>query len=414
MSDLLIRNVELDGVQTDIRVENGRFVRIAPNQVDSADRVLDALGLAIMPSFVNGHTHAAMSLLRSYADDRTLHDWLENYIWPAESALTEEDIYHGTRLACLEMIRSGTTCFNDMYWHFEGIVRAVEESGMRAVLSSVFIDFGDQERALAQQQDTERLWKASKACSERIQFALGPHAIYTVSEASLQWIAHFAETHGLMVHIHLSETQKEVEDCLVQHGMRPVEYLEHLGVLNERVIAAHAIHLSDSEIHLLAQRRVKVVHNPASNMKLSSGSFAYQRLRDAGVEILLGTDGNASNNNLDMLEEMKLAALHAKLVHNNPTTLPAKDIFNIATSDGAKALGLDAGRIQEGSLADCLLVDLFNHRLTPGYDLVADMVYSADSSCIHSVICDGRILMENGIVPGEQEIIEQARAYSRK
>ena len=411
---LLIKNVELEKNQTDVLIEGNCFSLIGPALQLDADRVIDGAGKALLPTFVNMHTHAAMTLLRSYADDLELHDWLNNHIWPREAEMTEEDIYHGTRLACLEMIRSGTTCFNDMYWHFHGTARAVEEMGLRAMLSSVFIDFSSPEKAEEQQALTRTLHAECARYSSRIGFALGPHAVYTVSEESLRWAKTYADENGLLIHIHVSETAKEVEDCVSQHGCRPVEWLDKIGLLGPNMIAAHAVHVSDAEIALLAQRGVKVVHNPVSNMKLASGSFRYAKMAKAGVTVSLGTDGCSSNNNLDMLEEMKVAALHAKLVECDPTVLPAKDVFRMATTNGAQALGLECGVIAPGRLADCMLVDLSNHRLAPGYNLIDDLVYSADSSCIDTVICDGKILMENGKIEGEEKIVSEARRYVKR
>jgi 5-methylthioadenosine/S-adenosylhomocysteine deaminase len=408
---LLIKHSELNGEPQDILIEGNRFKRIAPNLSAAGANVIDGTDKAIIPGFINMHTHASMTLIRSYADDLELHDWLNKYIWPLEAKLTEEDIYHGARLACLEMIKSGTTCFNDMYWHFNGVARAVEEMGMRAMLSSVFIDLNDAERAAAERKQAEQLFAESKNYSDRIGFALGPHAIYTVSKKSLQWAKAFADEHGLLFHIHVSETEKEVEDCLQQYGLRPIQWLEKIGLLGPNVIAAHVLHVTAPEIEILAKHQVKVVHNPVSNMKLASGRFPYARLKQAGVELSLGTDGASSNNNLCMLEEMKIAALQAKLLHEDPTVLPAGSIFEMATVNGASALGWDIGEIAEGKLADCVLVDLKNPRLVPGYNLIDDLVYSADSSCIDTVICDGNILMQQGRVEGEDEIISAARAY---
>lgn len=411
---LLIRKVQLHGREADVLIEGNRFARMGANLAVESAQEIDARGMAILPSFVNMHTHAAMTLMRSYADDLELHDWLENHIWPLEAQMTEEDIYHGTRLACLEMIKSGTTCFNDMYWHFHGTARAVEEMGLRATLSSVFIDFNDETKAREQRSLTETLFEESKRYSSRIGFALGPHALYTVSEASLRWAKAFADDNHLPIHIHVSETKKEIQDCIALHGLRPVQWLEKIGFLGANVIAAHVIHVSDEEIGILARRNVKVVHNPVSNMKLASGSFPFGRMCAAGVDMSLGTDGCSSNNNLSMMEEMKVAALHAKLVHNDPTVLPAHAAFKMATINGAQALGLDCGEIAVGKLADCMLVDLANHRLAPGYRLEDDMVYSADSSCVDTVVCNGKILMRGGHVDREEEIVAEARAYKEK
>jgi 5-methylthioadenosine/S-adenosylhomocysteine deaminase len=411
---LLIKNVEFNGQLTDILIEGNRFKTIAPDLHVDCDTILDGTDKAVIPGLVNMHTHASMTLMRSYADDLTLHDWLNNYIWPLEAKLNEEDIYHGARLACLEMIKSGTTCFNDMYWHYHGVARAVEEMGLRAVLSSVFIDLNDEERAQSERDLATKLFEESKQYSDRINFALGPHAIYTVSKSSLQWAKSFADEHGLLFHIHISETEKEVDDCKQLRGLRPIEWLEKIGLLGPNVIVAHAVHVTEREISILAKHGVKVVHNPVSNMKLASGGFQYKKMQEAGIHLSLGTDGASSNNNLCMLEEMKVATLQAKLTHNDPTVLPAKEVFDMATKNGALALGLDCGSIAEGKLADCVLVDLNNPRLVPGYQLIDDLVYSADSSCVDTVICDGKILMQNGKVDGEEEIIAEARTYKKR
>lgn len=409
--DLVIRNTELEGRIVDVAISEGRFAQIGRVTVPLGTESLNANGMAILPTFVNMHTHAAMSLLRGYADDLPLHRWLEEYIWPAEARLTEADVYHGTRLACLEMIKSGTTCFNDMYWHFHGTARAVEEMGLRAVLSAVMIDLNDPEKARTSREQVVQLFDEARRYSDRIQFALGPHAIYTVSQASLEWLRGFASDNHLLLHIHLSETDREVQECLALHGLRPVEWLEQIGFLADDVIAAHGVHLSDREIEILAQRGVKVVHNPTSNMKLASGRFSYKRLAEAGVALSLGTDGCASNNNLCMLEEMKMAALQAKLLHEDPTVLSAQEAFAMATENGARALRLDVGTIAVGKLADCMLIDRSNHRLAPGFRLIDDLVYSAAHSCIDTVICAGRVLMRGGRVEGEEEIVAAARRY---
>ena len=411
---ILIKEVLLDGKTVDVWIEENRFKQMEPHLDVPGATVLDGRNKAILPSFVNMHTHASMTLMRSYADDLDLHDWLENYIWPMEAKLDEEDIYHGARLACLEMIKSGTTCFNDMYWHYHGIARAVEEMGLRAVLSSVFLDFNDVSKAAEQRELTERLFGETKEYSDRIRFALGPHAIYTVSKESLKWVNRFAAEKKVLIHIHISETRKEVDDCLSLYGLRPVQWLDKIGLLGPNVIAAHVVHVTDEEIGILARNGVKVVHCPVSNMKLASGNFPFKKMQAKGVEIALGTDGCSSNNNLDMMEEMKIAALQAKLLHNDPTLLSANMAFEMATLHGAKALGLEAGKIAEGQLADCILVDLSNHRLAPGYHLESDMVYSADNSCIDTVICDGRILMQDAYVEGEEEIVSEARKYKKR
>ncbi len=386
---------------------------IGPSINREAAQIIDGTNKAVIPSFNNAHTHASMNLLRGYADDLSLYEWLEKKIWPLEANLTEEDVYWGTRLACLEMIKSGTTFFNDMYWYFHGTARAVADSGLRATVSAVFIDRDDPSKSQEQIRTNEKLFEESKEYGDRLMFALGPHAIYTVSKHSLQWAKEYADKHDLLIHTHLAETEKEVQDCLKQHGKRPVEYLADLGLLGPNLLAAHVIWVTDKEINLLEKHDVKVVYCPTSNMKLSSGIFPYTRMRDAGVTIALGTDSCAANNNLDMLEEMKIAALLQKLNDHDPTTLPADDAFALATTKAAAVFGLNCGEIAVGKLADLLLVDLEHVSLVPNHNLVTNLVYSSHGSCIDTTICDGKILMQGGVVEGEEEVFREARARAR-
>ena len=380
-----------------------------------ADIVIDASNKALVPGFVNTHTHAAMTLFRGYADDLPLRTWLQDHIWPLEAKLTEEDVYWGTKLACLEMIRSGTTAFNDMYWHALASARAVEDMGIRAAISNVFIDVagesdeGDDETV--QKENRKLTEKLRSDYSDRILPALGPHAIYTVSEESLLWTAEFArEKEGdMLIHIHVSETEQEVNDCIERTGMRPVEYLDHIGFLGPNVVAAHCVWLDDREIALLARHDVKVAHNPVSNMKLAVGmAMRYPELRAAGVCISLGTDGCASNNNLDMLETAKFASLAQKAAANEPTVLPADESLALITRNGADVLRTGGGSIAEGSAADLLLIDLLLPEMTPFHNLNSNLVYSAHGGCVDTTICDGVVLMQNRVVPGEAEILRRA------
>ncbi len=406
---ILIKNVRLKGEAVDVLIRGNRFDSIGPDVDAPADTVIDGAGKAILPSLHNCHTHAAMTLMRGYADDMSLHAWLADHIWPFEAKLTEDDIYWGAKLACLEMIKSGTTFFTDMYWHWRGTARAVEEMGLRAALSAAFFDFGDPARAESMKRQVMDLHAASAAYSNRIRFILGPHAIYTVSSDSLRWLWNYADRHGLLIHTHLSETQKEVDDCLAAHGKRPVEYLHDLGFLGPNLSLAHAIWMTEDEMALLARHGVQVVHCPVSNMKLASGRFDHAAMSRHGVSVALGTDGCASNNNLDMFEEMKFASLLAKLGTMDPTALSARDTLDLATVNGARMFGLDGGRIASGMLADCVLIDLNHARMTPGFNLVSDVVYSAGGGCVDTTICDGRVLMRGGKVDGEEEILAQVR-----
>lgn len=411
---ILIKQVQHNDQPVDIFISGNHIQTIGDCSGIHAEIVLDGRDKAILPTFHNGHNHAAMAYMRSYADDIELHAWLNNHIWPFESKVTAEDVYDGARLACLEMIKSGTTFFNDMYWFWHSTARAVNEMGMRAALSAVFIDFDDPVKAKEQMEFNTRLFEERTQYSNRIIYQPGPHAIYTVSEKSLRWCVEFAAEHNLMIHTHLSETKKEVDDCIAKHGMRPPAYLDSLGFLGPNVTAAHCIWLEQSEMELLAGRGVKALHCPVSNMKLASGKFRFSDAQKAGMQIAIGTDGCASNNALDMGAEIKAAALLEKHFTGDPTALDAQTAWHAGTRAAAEMFGLNSGIIEEGALADCMLVDLNNERLVPGYNLISDMVYSAGSSCIDTVICDGRILMQNRHVPGEEEIIAKGRALKEK
>ncbi len=411
---ILIKNVLCQGREQDVLIQGSRFSRIGPNLAFEADQILDGSHQAILPSFVNGHTHAAMTLLRGYADDMELHTWLNNYIWPMEARLKPEDVTIGARLACLEMIKTGTTFFNDMYWHYGATARAVEDMGIRAALSSVFIDFNDPGTARKRWQECLELYEQDSQTSDRITFALGPHAIYSVGQASLIKARDFALQHGVLIHLHLGETEKEFQDARDMWGMTPVEYLNSLGMLGPQLCACHAIWLTESDMDLLAEHDVSVIHNPASNLKLCSGFFPYARLRSRGIRIGLGTDGCSSNNNLDMLEEMKIASLAAKAQAKDPTLMPAQEIFEAATRSGARIFGLDCGEIREGRLADCILVDLNHPQLVPNHTLISNLVYAANGDCVTTTICDGRLLMHNRRVEGEETILDQAREAAQR
>lgn len=407
---LLVKKANLWGErEVDIFIEDNRIKKIAPRVEEEPEEVIDAKGMIALPPFFNGHTHAAMTLLRGYADDMPLKKWLEDKIWPVEAKMTEEDVYWGTKLACLEMIKAGVLFFNDMYWYWEGIARAVEEMGLRAAVSAVFIDLFDPERCRAQKALNEALFEKAKGYSSRVIFSLGPHAIYTCSEEGLLWCKEFAQKHGLFIHIHLSETEEEVQACLERTGLRPVEYLARIGFLGPEVFCAHAVWLSEKEMDILAEEGCKVIYNPVSNMKLSVGGvFPYEGLRKRGVKILLGTDGPASNNNLDILEAAKIGSLLQKHHTRDPEALPAKEVLRILTLEGCEAFGIQAG-LREGDLADLILIDPQNERMTPGFDLASDLVYSAHGSVVDTAICDGKVLMRSRHIKGEEEIREEAR-----
>ena len=407
---IMISDVLLNNKITNIYIEENRISEIG-GEKQEAEFEIDGKNKAAIPGLVNTHTHAAMTLLRSYADDLALQDWLKTKIWPMEANLTKDDIYCGTKLACLEMVKSGTTIFNDMYYHGEIAAKAVSEMGIRGVLSEVFFDMFDKEtgdRGIAKvKKGIEELRSYNDG---RIIPALGPHAIYTVSEDRLQWTKEFADSHGILIHIHLAETESENKDFLEKQGMRPVPFLEKIGFLGENLLMAHCVWLEKKDMEILAKHKVKISHNPISNMKLSVGAMLpYKDLKTAGCTVSLGTDGCASNNNLDMFESMKFAALGQKMFTSDPTALSALEVFDMATRSGALSLGVNSGEIVAGKLADIVLIDLNNPSFTPNYNLISNIVYSANGSCVDTTICDGKILMIGGKVKGEEDILDEAR-----
>ena len=403
---ILIKNVLLDKKETNVYIEDNIIQEIGKKT--EADYVIDGKNKAVIPGMVNTHTHAAMCLFRGYADDMNLEEWLQTKIWPLELKLKPEDVYMGTKLACLEMIKTGTTTFNDMYFFMESAAKSIDEMGLRAFLSYGFIDlFNDEKREKEIKKTKETIRNIENMHSDRIKPSLGPHAVYTVSEEGLRWIKDYADEKNLLVHFHLAETKKENEDFVKKYSKKPIKYLEEIGFLDKKLIAAHCIWLNNDDINLLEKHNVKISYNPASNMKLASGVFNYQKMKKLTVS--LGTDGCASNNNLDMFEEMKIGSLLQKSYFNDETIMPAKEIFSIATENGAKALGLNAGKIEEGKLADVLLIDLKKPELTPNHDLISDLVYSANGSAVDTTICNGKILMKNRRVKNEEEILEKVK-----
>lgn len=414
MSSILLKNIVVAGNLSDILIVDERIASVVPagegSEAVPADEIVDCTGKAAAPGFVNMHTHAGMAMMRGIGEDIAFHEWLDR-IWKVESNIDEEYVYHATKVACLEMIKTGTTTFNDHYWHMPMAHKAAMELGLRPVLAYVICDRNDPEESERQKIQCREMYEEYLKWNDHSVFAIAVHAIYSVREEMIVWSVNFAREHGLKIHIHVSETQKEITDCMAQHGgMSPVEYLDSLGVLGPDVIAAHTLWLSDNDIRILGERGVTCVHNVNSNLKLASGyRFLYNELRDAGANICLGTDGCASSNNLDMLETMKTSAMIQKAWREDPSAMPLSELMDMATANGGKALGLDVGRIKAGALADILIVDTQNYNfLSPG-SFEANLVYSAHSDCIDSVICNGRFIMRGRVVPGESEILAEAR-----
>lgn len=417
MGAILLKDITLDGSRKDILIRKGLISKIEPSgsctdwNLAGDIEIMDCSGKVAIPGFVNMHTHSPMSLMRGIGEDMLFPEWLDT-IWKAEENLDAEYIYWATKVSCIEMIRTGTTTFNDQYWFFDSSVRAATDMGLRIATGYDIMDKGDPEESERQKAHCEA--KSAPFLSgdtPGLIYEIAFHAIYSVREEMMLWASDYAEKHGLNLHIHLSETRKEVEDCKAAHGgLTPVEYLDRLGILSPRVIAAHTLWVTPHDIEILAARGVHCVHNINSNAKLASGfRFLYNEMRDAGVNLCIGTDGCASSNNLDMLEAMKNSAIFQKAWREDPSALPLTELMDMATINGAKALKFNGGRIEEGAAADISIIDTDNTFFLSDGSFLANLIYSAHSDCIDSVICNGRFLMRHREIDGEKEILAQAR-----
>ncbi|MFB6085172.1 MAG: amidohydrolase [Halorientalis sp.] len=398
-----------------VDAEDGEILAVEPEgeEGERADDTLDADGGLVIPGLVNAHCHVAMTLLRGYADDKPLDAWLREDIWPVEAELTAEDVRAGARLGILEMIRSGTTAFADMYFFMPEVVAAVEESGLRALLGYGSITVGNDDEA-ARQEMRDGLEFAEGydgAADGRISTAFMPHSLTTVGEAYLREFVPEAREAGIPVHFHANETESEVDPIVDERGERPLEYADDVGMLADTSFLAHGVHTDRTEHELLAERGTAVVHCPASNMKLASGMAPVQAMRDRGVTVGLGTDGAASNNDLSMFDEMRDAAMLGKLAADDASAVDADAVVEMATQGGADALGLAAGRIEPGANADLAVLDLDRPHLTPAHDLVSHLAYAASGSDVRHTVCDGRVLMRDRevLTLDEDEVLADAR-----
>lgn len=411
---LLLKQVFFENKCCDILIDNGIFKQIADEiPVDKSVQVIDCETKAILPSFANMHTHAPMMFLRGIGEDKELFSWLRTEIWPREAKLNDEFVYHLTKFAALEMIKSGTTLFNDMYFYENATIRAVDEMGIRAVVSYLFMDFFDDNKTIEHIETAQRFLNTN-SLNPKIIKSLSCHAIYTTSKRAFQTAYELSKKYNTYLHIHVSETQQEVNDCVDKYALRPVELLNNWGVLDSKTLLAHAVHLSDNELQILRNLKSVVVHCPASNLKLNSGMFNLQRCLDAGLYITLGTDGVSSNNSLSMINEMKIAALLAKETAQSECAGSTSDVFDVATRNGFSAVGINGGCIRVGAVADFILVDLNNVFLMPGYNIKSDIIYSADTTCITDVFCNGQAVMRNGAVDGEDIIRENFRKVCKQ
>lgn len=387
-----------------VAVREGRIVDLLPiaeaRQRYVAGTRVELPDHLLMPGLVNTHGHAAMTLLRGYADDLPLMRWLRERIWPAEMKHAgEQFVYDGTLLACAEMLRGGITCTNDMYFYPDAAARAFDRAGMRALVGMIAIDFptayaSDAADYLAKGLATRDLWRKH----ERIGFALAPHAPYTASDATLAQVGLLAAQLDLPVHIHVHETAGEIEQSMQEHGVRPLVRLARLELLGPQLIGVHAVHCNVQDIELLARHACHVAHCPTSNMKLASGIAPIAQMQDAGINVGLGTDGAASNNRLDLFQEMRHAALLGKVAHCDAAKLPAHRVVQMATLDGARALGVDRhiGSIRAGKYADLCAVNFASAHLQPVYDPASHLVYVAGRDDVSHVWIQGEALVENG------------------
>jgi len=388
-----------DVVRADVLIDAdaGEILDVAPGLAGDADETLDAEDGLVIPGLVNAHCHAAMTLLRGYADDEPLDVWLREHVWPVEAELTAADVRAGTELALVELIRSGVTAFADMYFHVDEVADAVAEAGVRARIGHGVVTVGKDEAAARDDLD-ESFAVAARldgAADGRIRTAVMPHSLTTVSEDLLAETADRARDADVPIHFHLNETEDEVDPVVDEYGVRPTEHADDLGLLAEDTFVAHGVHTDATEIETLADRGTSVVHCPASNMKLNSGMAPIQDMLDAGVPVALGTDGAASNNDLDLFDEIRDAAMLGKLAADDAAAVDAEAAVRLATEGGARALGFDSGRIEAGANADLAVVDLDAAHLTPEHDLVSHLAYAARGGDVRHTVCDGTVLMRD-------------------
>lgn len=394
-----------------ILIEN-KFIKEIGNmedikEINDYDYLIDADNKILLPGFVNTHTHAAMTFMRGYADDMPLNKWLENKIWPFESKMDEEDIYWGSALAILEMIKTGTTTFADMYFAMDRVAEIVDKSGIRAVLAEGLIEANDGKEGLNNAVNFALNYNSS--AQGRITTMLAPHAPYTCSKDYLIKIKELAQENNLGVHIHLSESKNEVNEYLAEYQKSPVKFLADFNFFDNHILAAHSVHLETGDLDILKNNDVNIAHNPMSNAKLANGIAPVAEYLKNNINVALGTDGVSSNNSLDMLKEAKMASYLQKIKTEDPTAVNTGDILDILTYNGASALNLEQiGLIEEGKKADLLLIDTEEDSFyVPHHNNLSNLFYSADSRSIDTVIVDGNIIMEDK----EIKTLDQEKIY---
>lgn len=419
---IITMNANLDIIPNgSLLIENGKIREISGETIRDDDaEMTDAKGMYVMPGFINTHTHLPMTMLRGYADDLPLHEWLTDHIFPAEARwVNAENVRLATRLALIEMIKSGTTCFNDMYFFEDVIAEEARKAGIRGVMGESVIDFPTAsfrtvDEGLAICEALIRKWQGDPI----IHPSVCVHAPYTCSKETLIKTKRLADKYHTLLQIHVSETRKEVEDITAQTGMPPVEYLHSIGLLDRNVIAAHCVWLNEKEVELMATSGTSIGHCPKSNLKLASGIADTDTYAKAGINVSLGTDGTASNNTLDMVEEMRFAALLPKVVHYNPEAVNARAALQMATINGAKALGLDAitGSLEAGKSADLIFVHAASSNMIPVYDEYSAIVYAMNSKNVRSSMVNGEWIMKDRMllhIDKEETLAAMERLASR-
>ncbi len=382
-----------------IYIEGNKIREISPEYKDYPScKIIDGRNKLAMPGLINAHTHVAMSIFRNYADDLPLHSWLEDEIWPKEAKLTADHVYWSSLLSMAEMIESGTTSFSDMYFFMDEVGEALKKSGMRGVLARGMTDDNDEALNREKFEDVERLYKTwNGQLDGRVKVMVGPHAPYTCSPEFLRQSKELAKKLDTSIHIHLSETEKEVFDSFDNYEKSPIEHVRDLGLFEQPVLAAHCVYLDENDLEIIRDNDVVPVYNPGSNLKLASGFARVDEMMEMGIHVALGTDGASSNNNLNMFEEINLAALLSKAVSKDATAVSAYDALEMATINGAKALKWqdEIGSIEEGKKADIILIDMDKAHLYPRHNIISALAYSAQGSDVDTSIIDGRIVMEN-------------------
>lgn len=394
--------------ETSIYIEGNKIAAVGEKPEGfSEDKVIDGKDKLVIPGLVNCHTHSYMAFMRNVADDLSFMDWLFGTIDPIEQQMTDEDTYWGACLAIIEMMKSGTTCFNDMQMNIHQTTKAVKESGMRAVISRGLVGSGNDEAGQMRLAQAYEERDAAKDC-DRLTFMLGPHAPYTCDDGFMRIVSEEAKKNNMGIHVHLSESVSEIEQVQEKYGCTPIEMANNNGLFDVPAIAAHCVQVTDKDIDILKEKNVSVVTNPASNMKLGNGFAPIDKMLEKGVNVCLGTDGAASNNSLNMFHELSLLTLIHKGVNKTPQCVSAREGFRIATLNGAKALGLDKeiGSIEAGKKADLAILNLNTPSLTPRNNLIAGLSYSANGSEVETVIIDGKITMEDRkILTMDEELV---------